>query len=626
MTYRPEIDGLRSVAVGSVILYHTQISIFGLQLFKGGFIGVDIFFVISGYLISSIIFKELVTTGSFSFKYFYERRVRRILPVLLFVMLVSLPFAWLYLLPSSLIDFSKSIIYSLGFISNFYFYLSGQEYGAQDGLFKPFLHTWSLSIEEQFYLIFPIIILVIYKFLRKHLFFILFASFLLSLGFADFVSQKNLSLSFFFIHTRIWELLAGSILAYFEIKLGRRGKKNFLNLILPLIGFILIGYSLIYFNDEMLHPSFLTLAPIIGVSLIIWFSNKDEVITKILSSKLFVGIGLISYSLYIWHYPIFAFYRYVYAEGSFLAEFLIIISLFVLSILSYFFIEKKFRDKNFDFKNILYYLFFCTFLVLSINFYFIYKKGFPDKAVIDGIHLDRNFYVEEISNWENEYYYQDNLTDYKSLVTVVGDSHAKNFAMLFQSNKKLFSDYYFIPLDINKFNQIFLSEKIENDLDHLVKNSDIIIFSYLYDENKFLKVKNTIKDIKEKSNKKIILTTNNPSYNLYASRFTDLDFFLIKNKRKPNYDELLKLENKYYKFIKNNNEYNYYNDKLIKLANTNNIKLLNKSLYQCNDLTKRCEVLTDKGRKINWDNNHHTFEGAKYLGKKINKLNWLKLD
>ena len=141
LTYRPEIDGLRTIAVAVVILYHAQITIFGHQPFKGGFIGVDIFFVISGYLITSIILKELITTGTFSFKHFYERRIRRILPALLFVMLVSLPFAWLFLFPSSLIDFSKSILYSLGFSSNFYFYNSGQDYGAIDSLFIPFLHT-----------------------------------------------------------------------------------------------------------------------------------------------------------------------------------------------------------------------------------------------------------------------------------------------------------------------------------------------------------------------------------------------------------------------------------------------------------------------------------------------------
>jgi peptidoglycan/LPS O-acetylase OafA/YrhL len=134
LNYRPEIDGLRAIAVTAVILYHAQIEILGKKTFKGGFIGVDIFFVISGYLITSIILKELVTTGSFSFKHFYERRIRRILPALLFVMLASLflTFAWMSLSPHSFLDFSKSILYSLGFSSNFYFHYTGQQYGAME--------------------------------------------------------------------------------------------------------------------------------------------------------------------------------------------------------------------------------------------------------------------------------------------------------------------------------------------------------------------------------------------------------------------------------------------------------------------------------------------------------------
>jgi peptidoglycan/LPS O-acetylase OafA/YrhL len=309
LTYRPEIDGLRAIAVGAVILYHAQITILGHQPFKGGFIGVDIFFVISGYLITSIILKELVTSGSFSFKHFYERRIRRILPVLLFVMLVSLPFAWLYLLPSSFIDFSKSIISSLGFSSNFYFHYSGQEYGALGELIIPFLHTWSLSVEEQFYILFPIVLLIIFKYFRKYLIHILILGFIISLGLADWGSRNYPSASFYFLHARMWELLAGSILAYFEITLGHRSKNKTLNSILPVIGLFLIGHSILFFNDEMFHPSFYTLTPIIGVCLVIWFSSKNEIITKILSTKFFVVIGLISYSLYLWHYPVFEFAR-----------------------------------------------------------------------------------------------------------------------------------------------------------------------------------------------------------------------------------------------------------------------------------------------------------------------------
>ena len=381
LTYRPEIDGLRAIAVGAVILYHAQITIFGHQLFRGGFIGVDIFFVISGYLITSIILKELFTTGSFSFKHFYERRIRRILPALLFIMLIFLPFAWMYLLPSDFIDFSKSILYSLGFSSNFYFHYSGQQYGAESGLLKPFLHTWSLSVEEQYYILFPIILLITFKYFRKYIIHILILGFVISLGLADWGSRNHPSFNFYVLPTRGWELLAGSIVAYFEVTKGHRSKNKKLNLILPTIGLFLIGHSILFFNDKMFHPSFYTLSPIIGVCSIIWFSQKNEIITKILSTKLFVGMGLISYSLYLWHYPIFAFSRIT----EFLSEdlsnklFLVIVT-FALSILSYYFIEKPFRDKRNKSLNIFGIISFLLLLLFTINFLSIQKKGFSSRV------------------------------------------------------------------------------------------------------------------------------------------------------------------------------------------------------------------------------------------------------
>ena len=387
--YRPEIDGLRAIAVMAVILYHAQIAILGHQPFKGGFIGVDIFFVISGYLITSIILKELVNTGSFSFKNFYERRIRRILPALLLVMMASIPFAWMYLLPSSFVDFSKSILYSLGFSSNFYFYYSGQQYGAESGLLKPFLHTWSLSVEEQFYILFPIVLMVAFKYFRKYLICILILGFLVSLILADWGSRNYPSLNFYILPTRGWELLAGSILAYFEITKGHRSKNKTLNSLLPMVGIFLIIGSILFFNDEILHPSFYTLSPIIGVCLIIWFSDKDELITKILSIKLFVGIGLISYSLYLWHYPIFAFYRinsdYLYNFFAFLdnifldlevkffiSKIIIIFFLFFFSTIS-FFIEKKFRNDQLNFKQVIKMILFIYLIVSCFSLIVIIK-------------------------------------------------------------------------------------------------------------------------------------------------------------------------------------------------------------------------------------------------------------
>jgi len=380
LTYRPEIDGLRAIAVGAVILYHAKITILGHQLFKGGFIGVDIFFVISGYLITSIILKELVTTGSFSFKHFYERRVRRILPALLFVMLVSLPFAWTYLIPSTFVDFSKSIIYSLGFSSNFYFWYSGQLYGDQSALYKPFLHTWSLSVEEQFYIFFPVFLLIAFKFFKKYLGYILIFGFITSLGLADWGSKNYSSATFYFLHSRMWELLAGSILAYYEVNLGHRSKHGILSSIFPSIGLILIGYSILFFNNKMFHPSFYTLSPIIGVCLILWFSNKDEIVTKFLSTKLLVGIGLISYSLYLWHYPIFASSRiYNITEGDISKKLLLGLIILFLSIFSYFYIERPFRNRIYKFLNILKILTFLFFVIFLFNLVSVLKNGFDKR-------------------------------------------------------------------------------------------------------------------------------------------------------------------------------------------------------------------------------------------------------
>ena len=429
-TYRPEIDGLRAIAVVAVILYHAKISIFGHQPFKGGFIGVDIFFVISGYLITSIILKELKNTGTFSFKHFYERRLRRILPALLLVMLVSLPFAWIYLLPSSFIDFSKSILYSLGFSSNFYFHYSGQEYEAVNGLLKPFLHTWSLSVEEQFYLLFPIILLVIFKYFRQYLIHILIIGFFISLFLADWGSNNYPSASFYFTHTRLWELLAGSILAYFEITLGHRSKQKILNIILPKIGLLLIFVTIIFFKLYFPHPSAHTLPVILGVCLIIWFSDKDELITKMLSSKLFVGVGLISYSLYLWHYPLFAFARIteMFEKADLLVKLFFGIFILALSIFSYYLIEKPARNKKNKFKIIFSIIVISICALVISNLTIIFNGGYKNRVpkILQEVSLKDPWNL--LKNSKNQICYNNrSLCKFNTLsnkkVYLVGDSH-----------------------------------------------------------------------------------------------------------------------------------------------------------------------------------------------------------
>ena len=378
LAYRPEIDGLRGIAILSVILYHAKIILFDNTFFKGGFIGVDIFFVISGYLITALILKELKATGQFSFLHFYGRRVRRIIPVLFFVMLSSLPVAWIYLIPASFSDYSKSILSSIAFSSNFYFHYSGSQYGADNGLLIPFLHTWSLSVEEQFYIVFPIILLVLYKYFKNHLLAIMIIGLLLSLQLAEWGSRVYPSATFYFLPSRMWELLAGATLAYFEFKNGRIVILNSLSRTLPTLGLLFISYSIIFYDDFVLHPSFLTVLPISGVCLIIWYSHKDELITKILSSRPFVWVGLISYSLYLWHYPVFAFSRIQDNSPSEYNKFEWIMLTVALSILSYFLIEKPFRNKTLSRKILRLSLISSLLALLVSNSLIQYKEGFRE--------------------------------------------------------------------------------------------------------------------------------------------------------------------------------------------------------------------------------------------------------
>jgi peptidoglycan/LPS O-acetylase OafA/YrhL len=301
-------------------------------------------------------------------------------------MLVSLPFAWMHLFPSSFVDFSKSIFYSLGFSSNFYFHYSGQQYGAESGLLKPFLHIWSLSVEEQYYILFPIILLITFKYFRKYLLTILVISLITSFQMADFGSRRYVSATFYFLHSRMWELLVGSVLSYFEITLGHRSKNKIFNLILPAFGLFLIVHSILFFNDKMYHPSFYTLFPIIGVSLIIWFGNKNELITKILSTKLFVGIGLISYSLYLWHYPVFSFAGIIeFTQGNLFKKLLLAIIILILSIFSYYCIECPARNKSNKFKVIITIIIILTSCLIIFNFMSIKKNGFKNRlpAILD---------------------------------------------------------------------------------------------------------------------------------------------------------------------------------------------------------------------------------------------------
>lgn len=335
MKYRPEIDGLRALAVMPVIFFHAGFSWFG-----GGFVGVDVFFVISGYLITTILLED-IENKHFSIVNFYERRARRLLPALFFVMFACIPFAWMWMLPTQMKDFSQSLVAASLFASNILFwYESG--YFDEGAELKPLLHTWSLAVEEQFYILFPIFLILAWRFGKNRVFWMIVVMAAASLLLSEWGWRYKATANFYSAPTRAWELFSGSIAAFIVHKKGVQ-KNN----ALALLGLAAIVFSIFFFDKTTPFPSIYALVPVLGVVMLVLYADKDTYAAKLLSTKVFVGIGLISYSAYLWHQPLFAFSS-VYTFGLLTLEITVALILlaFLLAFLTYKFVESPFRIKG----------------------------------------------------------------------------------------------------------------------------------------------------------------------------------------------------------------------------------------------------------------------------------------
>jgi len=336
--YRPDIDGLRAVAVLSVIAYHA-----GNTLLTGGFVGVDIFFVISGFLITTIIARE-IEAGTFSIARFYERRFRRILPALIVVMAATLLVGAVLLGPVTLMDLGKSAVATALFSSNILFFLQSGYFDGPAEL-KPLLHTWSLAIEEQYYIFFPLLLLAISRWNSGRYFRWLVALGALSFAACVVVTRHDPSAAFYLIPTRAWELFMGSLLA---LRAVPEIKQQRLREALALSGALLIGYSIVYFSPKTPFPGAAAAIPTLGAALIIYAGiGGQSVIAWLLSRRPVVFVGLISYSLYLWHWPVLVYtrlYSITPAGPSVIAAMLVLI--FALSVLTWNYVETPFREKR----------------------------------------------------------------------------------------------------------------------------------------------------------------------------------------------------------------------------------------------------------------------------------------
>ncbi len=463
MEHRKELDGIRTLAIIPTILYHA-----GFSLFSGGFAGVDVFFVISGYLISNIIISD-IENGSFSIANFYERRIRRILPALFLIVTVTSFFALFVLSPFKYKSFAQSISWASLAGSNVYFFKKADYFNPLSDLI-PLLHTWTLGVEEQFYFIFPFFLIIIQKFGKRKMilvttvlgFLSLFAAHLITVGNVNFRIFNNhyydAKGAYFLLPTRGWALLMGALASMFaSSELHNKTCGSLKYNLLSFLGFLMIVFSEVFFSKTTPWPSFYSLLPGLGTCLVILYANKNTIMGQILSTRIFVGIGLVSYSAYLWHQPVFSLTRnYFFYEkdiSNYLKIILIIIT-FILSYLSWRFVEVPFRKKEFlNQKKVFAFGLLSSFILLFFGLYAGYLKPFKSTFYLYKFNgkvrefLDKNKNVfsddqeEVLDELCNRYVKMDvngclfGDLDKAPEIVIVGDSHSR--ALFLELSKKL---------------------------------------------------------------------------------------------------------------------------------------------------------------------------------------------
>lgn len=370
ISYRPDVDGLRAIAVLGVVLFHAGLGM------PGGFVGVDIFFVISGFLITSLILKDL-QAGSFSFLDFWERRARRILPALSVLVLATLVAGWFLLLPADYRSLASSVI-ALGVAA------SNVQFWRKTGYFQtaaeevPLLHTWSLSVEEQFYILIPIFLFILFRIGRSSwVVLALGAGALLSFGLSCYTVERSPSATFYLLPTRAWELAAGSLLAF-----ARPIPNDRLRSIMAWGGAAAVLLPFFLYAPGIRFPGLTALPPVAGTALLIWSgmrlqSGTPPLPLKILAWRPLVWIGLLSYSLYLWHWPLFAYYRYLHSSppGGLMSVVFVVLS-FVLAWLSLRFVERPFRSRSvISSRNLIFSLSAATVVPLLLIAFILRESG-----------------------------------------------------------------------------------------------------------------------------------------------------------------------------------------------------------------------------------------------------------
>lgn len=635
--YRADIDGLRAFAVISVALFHLDIS-----MFRGGFVGVDVFFVISGFLITRLIRDEVLEKKSFSFSNFYLRRARRILPSLFFTLSLSFVFAYMLFAPQHFERFGGSLLHAVISISNFYFWNESGYFNTVSE-FKPLLHTWSLSVEEQFYMVWPLVLVFALRKTPKHTTPVILVTIgLLSLFLNQIFADGSIAVLskffpyiaewfsdgpatiFFLAPFRVFEFAIGALVVW----LVRFQPKNRLALEpLVLIGLGMISYSVVTFSKDIVFPSYNALLPCVGTALLI-YGGTARYSGKLLTNTLAVKTGLISYSLYLIHWPLIVFYRYWKIDDLYsIDKYLLLVVSFVSAVFMYRFVEQPFRRGIFlDGWSYRGFVFTCVIsgLILALPAANVWVNNgwvwrFPEKLVAQ-LNFKSDHYHKYV--WARHNALEKGfLNNGKPRILVIGDSMAADFVNILaeSSNIEKF-DLVTIPVrdgcrsvfPVPEYMyEKFLSNKIDTCKEqhesiigsNLLKQADSIVLASSWDDWNIDLIGSTVNLLKRKGVPQVaIVGRKDQSMNgvkyiaKYAFRKTS------HNIRTPMHNKTEKI-NKKIKQVKS--------DFLF-------IDLLN---CFCND--DGCQRVTDNGYLIIYDNSHLSPEGAKHIGSNATRSQWM---
>lgn len=630
--YLPEIDGLRAVAVLPVVLFHAD-----LPFFPGGFVGVDVFFVISGFLITKILIDE-IERDNFSLIQFYERRARRLLPALFFMVMITTVLSYCIMDSRQFLDYGQSVVAVNLFASNLLFWLEAGYFESASSL-KPLLHTWSLAVEEQFYLVFPVFLLLC---LNRYSLPILF--FFLAVG--SLIGNMLLSshfpeLVFYFPLFRAWELLAGALVAVMSINLHKNFHEAF-----GFIGFGLIVGSVFTFSENVIFDGPYLMLPVTGASLLLLSSGKKTIVNFFLSRKVMVLIGLLSYSIYLWHQPIFALNKIFYLEPTAQSLTICFVLIFSVAGLSYRFVETPLRQKNlsiYSFASPLLLYGGMTLLFLSLGMYVTLRSGnLGSVGYLNPINTHLGFeenQENQLESWEplqkltndSGYTLAGNAADLnlwydigKPQLLLLGNSHSKDLFNVLTNSQKV-SDEFNITRYGVQIRDLHKSHKLFNTPNFKASSVVLVVSKF---SSKDLETLPNVLNLLKKENKKVVLVNQIFSFSEYRSGdWTLADKVLFENRHILQEDLVSQVNTAYAEDFKRRKfEHQTKTEQLRQLASTLGIKFLDRMDYVCPGALIQCAGMDKSGNKLFYDYGHHTLFGAHYFGRIVDEIDWLNFN